>query len=162
MLNPEYRNMECAMKKIILPISLFMISSFHHLYAMDISGKWKTIDDKTGFSRADVVISKTSEGKYVGKVVTIRPLPDKPLVETCQKCKGDLKDKPYVGMQIISDFVSNPDNPAEFINGRVLDPLSGNIYRGKIKLNPTGKRLTLRGYVGVEVIGRSQTWIRAE
>ncbi len=43
---------------------------------------------------------------------------------------------------------------------RLLDPLSGRIYRCKAKLSPDGRRLTMRGYVGVSMLGRSQSWIR--
>lgn len=47
-------------------------------------------------------------------------------------------------------------------DGKIIDPLTGKIYSAKAKLNPTGKRLTLRGYIGISAIGRSQTWIRQE
>ena len=30
----------------------------------------------------------------------------------------------------------------------------------KAKLSPNGKRLNLRGYVGISALGRSQTWIK--
>jgi len=43
-----------------------------------------------------------------------------------------------------------------------IDPLSGKIYDTKVRLNASGKRLTLRGYMGVSALGRSQTWIRQE
>ncbi|MEG0344607.1 MAG: DUF2147 domain-containing protein, partial [Acinetobacter sp.] len=45
--------------------------------------------------------------------------------------------------------------------GKILDPNSGKIYSLKAKLSPNGKKLVLRGYVGIAVLGRSQTWIRA-
>ena len=32
----------------------------------------------------------------------------------------------------------------------------------KAKLSPNGKRLQLRGYVGVSALGRTQIWIRQE
>jgi uncharacterized protein (DUF2147 family) len=46
--------------------------------------------------------------------------------------------------------------------GRVIDPLAGKVYDAKIKMNATGKRLTLRAYMGVSTLGRSQTWIRLD
>ena len=65
-------------------------------YANDLTGLWKTVDDKTGYSRADVEITKSADGSYSGKIITIRPLPDKPLEPLCLNCKGNLKNKPYV------------------------------------------------------------------
>ena len=46
--------------------------------------------------------------------------------------------------------------------GKVIDPLVGKIYDAKMRLNNTGKRLTLRASIGVSVLGRNQTWIRAD
>ena len=128
----------------------------------DITGKWKTIDDKTGFSRGDVLVTKNPDGTYSGKVIAIRPLPDKPLVSVCVKCKGELKDAPFVGLKVVYDFRQNPANPYEYINGKMLDPLSGNEYKGKLRLSANNKRLTLRGYIGVSMLGRNQSWVRAE
>ena len=149
------------MKKIfvLLATSMFLSSAFA-ADAPTLAGTWKAVDDKTGFSRADIEVVQNSDGSYSGKIIRIRPLPDKPLVETCLKCKGNLKDKPFVGMQIMSGFKKNPNDDFEYTGGKVLDPLSGNIYSGKAKLNPRGSRITLRGYVGVSMLGRSATWIR--
>lgn len=146
------------MKKVFIGLmtSLFLTTGF----AADLSGTWKTVDDKTGFSRADVVVTKNADGTYTGKILRIRPLPDKPLVETCLKCKGNLKDKPFVGMEILTGFKQEPNSELEYSGGKVLDPLSGNVYSGKAKLAPRGNRITLRGYVGVSMLGRSATWIR--
>ena len=148
------------MKKIyaLLISSLFFSAAF----ASDFAGKWKTIDDKTGFSRADVVITKNTDGTYTGKIVTIRPLPDKPLEPRCVNCKGSLKNTPLVGLQILKGFKVNPKNPNEFTNGTVLDPLSGNVYNGKAKVTPRGNSMTMRGYIGVSLLGRSATWIRID
>lgn len=59
-------------------------------------------------------------------------------------------------------FKQDSKNPLEYSGGTVLDPLSGNVYKGKVKLSSTGKRLSMRGYIGVSALGRSTTWIRAE
>lgn len=146
--------------KFILICSLSLISSLTH--AFDLAGKWKTVDDKTGYSRADVEITQAADGTYVGKIITIRPLPGKPLEPRCIYCKGDLKNKPYVGLQIVSGFQPNPNDPSEYVKGTVMDPLSGKSYKGKAKINPKNTRLTMRGYIGVSMLGRSVTWIRIE
>ncbi|MDD2946969.1 MAG: DUF2147 domain-containing protein [Acinetobacter sp.] len=44
----------------------------------------------------------------------------------------------------------------------VIDPLAGKIYDAKVRLNASGKRLTLRGYIGISALGRSQTWLRVD
>ncbi|MCL6237646.1 MULTISPECIES: DUF2147 domain-containing protein [Acinetobacter] len=65
-----------------------------------------------------------------------------------------------IGSEIIKEFKPDPQYPNQYSNGNVLDPLSGNIYKGKGKLSANGKRLTMRGYIGVSALGRSTTWIR--
>ena len=62
-------------------------------------------------------------------------------------------------MEIIKGLKHVPDTD-NYEKGRIMDPLAGKIYDTKIKLNSTGKRLTLRAYMGVSSLGRSQTWIR--
>ena len=148
------------MKRVyaLLISSLFFSSAF----ASDLAGKWKTIDDKTGFSRADVMITKNTDGTYSGKIITIRPLPDKPLEPRCINCKGSLKNTPLVGLQILKGFKANPKSPNEFTDGTILDPLSGTVYTGKAKIAPRGNSMTVRGYIGVSLLGRSATWIRID
>ena len=123
-------------------------------------GKWKTIDDQSGYSRADVMISKKADGRYEGVIVETRSMPGSEKLGLCKNCPGNLKNKPFVGLPFIWDFKADPKNEREFIDGRVLDPISGKIYRAKARLSSNQKRLTLRGYVGVSVIGRSVTWVK--
>ncbi|MBV7609781.1 DUF2147 domain-containing protein, partial [Escherichia coli] len=47
-------------------------------------------------------------------------------------------------------------------SGSILDPKSGKTYKLKGNLTDGGKKLELRGYIGVSALGRNQTWIRAK
>jgi hypothetical protein len=38
-------------------------------------GQWKTIDDRTGYSLADVIISKDAKDRYMAKIVNVREVP---------------------------------------------------------------------------------------
>lgn len=125
-----------------------------------LMGKWKTIDDRTGYSRADVEVSKKPDGTYEGVIVATRNIPGSEKIITCTKCPGNLKDKAFIGLPFIWGFKQNAENPREFVDGRVLDPISGKVYKGKARLSSSGRHLNLRGYVGVSVIGRSVTWIK--
>lgn len=49
-------------------MGLFLSASIQQIDANDIVGKWITVDDKTGFSRGDVLITKMNKGFIVGKL----------------------------------------------------------------------------------------------
>ncbi|MGZ9175025.1 MAG: DUF2147 domain-containing protein, partial [Candidatus Binatia bacterium] len=42
------------------------------------------------------------------------------------------------------------------------DPENGKVYRAKMKLIDGGKKLEVRGFIGVSLFGRSQIWLREE
>ncbi len=48
------------------------------------------------------------------------------------------------------------------VGGQILDPDNGKVYRSKVHLIDNGKKLSVRGYIGVPMLGRSQTWLRQE
>lgn len=141
--------------------SLFAFFTFSlQVQAADISGTWKTIDDKTGYARAEVKISRLKDGRYAGKIVKIHAIPNRPAISHCAKCEGKLKNAPLLGLSILSGFEHNSEKANEYINGTIVDPLSGNTYQSKGQLNARGNVLTLRGYVGTTLLGRTVSWIR--
>ena len=54
------------------------------------------------------------------------------------------------------------NNTNNYEKGRIIDPLSGKVYDAKVRLNSTGKRISIRASIGVSVLGRNQTWIRLD
>ena len=98
-------------------------------------------------------------GEYIGTVVAVfsPPAPDaRPL---CELCLGELKDKPIVGMIILRGVRQSGDG---YSAGRILDPDEGEVYRCRIAPLDGGRKLEVRGYVGIPLFGRSQTWVRKE
>lgn len=64
-------------------------------------------------------------------------------------------------MEFLTGMVQDAQDPSKYVNGRLLDPSTGKIYKGKAQLSADGKRLKLRGYIGVSMLGRSVVWVRA-
>ena len=63
--------------------------------------------------------------------------------------------------------ITTKENKEDGLHGDVLLSTGSNsttkqVYDAKIKVNATGKRLTLRAYMGISTLGRSQTWIRQD
>ena len=142
--------------KILTAVVFSSLSSL--AFAQDITGTWKNIDDKTGSSKAVLEIRQESNGTFTAKVIKITPRPGYTPKETCINCPAPYTNKPILGMDVLTGlkYVEG----LNFSGGKIIDPLSGNIYSMKAKLSPNGKRLNLRGYVGISALGRSQTWIK--
>ena len=64
-------------------------------------------------------------------------------------------------MDILKGLKHVPDS-TNYEKGRIIDPLAGKIYDAKMRLSSNGKRLTLRAYMGISALGRSQTWLRLD
>ena len=126
--------------------------------AKDITGIWKNIDDKTGSSKAVLEVRKESNGTYTGKIIKVTPLPGYTPKETCVNCPAPYTNKPILGMDVLKNLKQTGEE--NYSGGKIIDPLSGKIYSMKAKLSANGNRLSLRGYVGVSALGRSQIWIR--
>lgn len=65
-------------------------------------------------------------------------------------------------MKPITGLRPDPDRPGQYAQGQIIDPNTGKVYRMKAKVNPNGRTMTGRGYLGVSLLGRSQTWLRAD
>ena len=127
-------------------------------FAADITGLWQTIDDKTGTPKAHVEIRKEANGTYAGKIVKITPRPGYTPKETCIDCPAPYTNKPILGMDVLKNLKQTGEE--SYSGGKIIDPLTGKIYSMKAKLSANGNRLSLRGYIGVSALGRSQIWIR--
>ena len=130
-------------------------------FAQDLSGTWQQIDDKTGSPKAIIEIRKDSNGTFTGKIVKVTPRPGYTPRDTCNNCPAPYTNKPILGMDILTGL-KHVQGTNNYDKGRVIDPLAGKIYDAKVRINTNGKRLTLRGYMGVSALGRSQTWIRQD
>ncbi len=121
-------------------------------------GKWRTIDDATGKPKSIVAIWEDG-GKLYGKVEELLD-PDRPEKDPkCTKCDGDLKDKPILGLRILWDLKKDGAN---WSGGRILDPNNGKVYRVNLTLQDGGRKLNVRGFIGMALLGRTQTWLRVE
>lgn len=142
------------MKKALLTIMFVAVAGIFSVQAQ-VTGRWKTVDDETGQAKSIVEIYE-KDGKVYGKVVEILNPAKKNA--TCTKCKGADKDKPILGLVIIKGLTKDGD---EWTDGDILDPSKGKLYSCTIELD--GKdTLNVRGYMGISLLGRTQTWTRVK
>jgi len=148
-------------KTFISAVVFVLLSAVAGFASADVNspnGLWKTIDDKTGKERSFVRITE-SNGVFEGKVEKIYDQPGDDPQHLCKECEGERKDKPIIGMTILWGLKKDGE---QYSGGEILDPKNGSIYRAKMKLLEGGKKLEVRGFIGVSLFGRSQTWLREE
>jgi uncharacterized protein (DUF2147 family) len=150
-----------ARRKIIgrLILVLFVVSAVSADAArLTPVGLWKTIDDNSGQAKGLVRIREIN-GQYEGIVEKAFPKPDEDPAPKCAKCDGLRRNQPVLGMTILWGLTKQGE---EYQGGEILDPENGKIYRAKMKLTDGGKKLEVRGYIGISLLGRSQIWLREE
>lgn len=119
-----------------------------------ISGLWKTFDDHTHKPHGTVRIYEQN-GSYFGRIESSFNLAE--LAEHCSRCGGDRKDAPILGLLILRNMRKNG---GEYDGGDILDPENGWVYRCRLTLSPDGQQLEVRGFLGLSILGRTQTWVR--
>jgi uncharacterized protein (DUF2147 family) len=146
-------------KLLIAALAIAAALTSLNILAQDASpvGLWKTIDDDTGKPKALIRITENN-GELRGKIEKLfLDIGEKN--PKCDKCEGAQKDQPIIGMTILSGM---KQEGTEYGDGQILDPANGKVYKSKMSLADNGKKLNVRGYIGMPMLGRTQTWLREE
>lgn len=140
------------MKRIFLNVLMGLSLS---LTAQDITGDWNNIDEETGEINSVINIYKI-DNEYFGKIIHIIKSEDRG--NLCTKCKGDLKDQPILGMNILNNLKKDGDR---YSGGQIFDPKTGKEYRAEIWVDEeNSNKLNVRGYIAFFYDTRE--WIRKE
>ena len=119
-----------------------------------IEGTWIN-GDGDGWIQLAIV-----DGELTGTIVGSPDDPDsaKPSRLDEKNPEPSLRNRPLRGLTILSGFRFDD---GRWVGGRIYDPNSGNTYRGTIRLVDRNA-LDLRGYVGISLFGRTETWRRKD
>lgn len=127
-----------------------------------ILGKWLN-----GKKTAHIEIYK-AQGKYYGHIVWLKepvyPADDKKGMAGKTKVDRENPDpakrnQPIMGLIMLRDFVFAKDNLWE--SGTIYDPENGKEYKCKMTLT-SPDALDVRGFIGISLIGRTDTWTRVK
>lgn len=153
------------MKRIAFLLALaflFLVSATARAQNADaIVGKWWNTK-KT----AHIEITKAS-GKYYGKIVWLKepvyPADDKKGMAGKTKVDRENPDpsrrnQPVLGLQVLRDFTFNG---SQWESGNIYDPENGKDYRCKMWFE-AGDVLKVRGFIGISLLGRTETWTRVK
>ncbi len=123
------------------------------------AGLWQSVDEETKQPNGWFLITN-HDGVYSGIIAKMFLKPGEDPNVTCDKCTDDRKDHPWLGLEIIRGMQQDPREPDKYIGGNILDPRDGKVYHATMKLTPDGQTLVVRGYLGIELLGKNQYWTR--
>ena len=117
-------------------------------------GVWVSVDDVSNQRKSEISLY-VEGGKLYGQIARLLLEEDK--AKQCAACKGDLKNKPIEGLTIIEGL--EWDGTA-WTGGKILDPANGKQYSCTLTLE-NDQTLKVRGYLGISLLGRTQTWYKS-
>lgn len=142
-------------RRYLIVFALLCLSLAAHAQNTPI-GRWRSIDDATGKPKAVIEVSETGNGTLSARIVQLLDTRDGPN-PLCDACSGARRNKPILGMTIAWGL--KPQGKT-WGDGRILDPENGKEYSVKFTPIAGGKRLEVRGFLGLALLGRTQTWLR--
>jgi hypothetical protein len=121
------------------------------------SGFWEAKDDD-GFTTAWFLFSEKNNVYYARLVKGFRrPDATTPIKMLCTDCPGEKKGAHIMGLTL---FWGMKRDGLHYTGGSVLDPRDGSVYHAKMDLSEDGQDLSVRGYLGIEILGKTQVWHR--
>lgn len=99
-------------------------------------GNWNMLDDFTDSPEAIIQISQNKTGGFEGKIIEVFSDPEDDPVDVCKPCTGLDKNKSIIGLVVFKKLKMNSKKELE---GKVLDPDSGKIYKCQLKSLPDNR-----------------------
>ena len=147
------------MKYFLFFTAFITLTSFSILQDTEsdrLLGVWEPSNGK-----ARVKIEKIGN-KYYGKIVWLKepndPATNQPKVDSKNQ-DASMRTVPLKGYRMLKDFTYSGNSQWE--NGTIYDPENGSTYKCIIKMTDANT-LDIRGYIGIEALGRTDVWKRLE
>ncbi|MGN5956502.1 DUF2147 domain-containing protein [Sphingobacterium lactis] len=134
------------MKKLLMTLCALFIAVAVFAQADPILGKW---ENPSGEGRIEIY---KKGDKFFGKLYWIKDSGKK----DAKNPDPAQRNRNIQGLEILSNFKKESKT---YVDGTIYDPKSGKTYSCKMTLKGNDQ-LDIRGYIGISLLGRSETWKR--
>ena len=145
------------MKRLLITLALVAAAGTALARSTPV-GLWKTIDDEIKAEKSQVRITEVG-GVLSGKVDKIADASKQD--SSCDLCTDERRGQKLLGLTIIRGARLDGDKE-RWEGGEILDPNNGKVYKLLLKPIEGGRKLEVRGFIGLALLGRTQTWMRVE
>jgi hypothetical protein len=121
-----------------------------------VTGLWQQVDSSTAKTEGWFLFAER-DGLFEGRIAKMFMDPGEDPNPRCDHCEGDQKNAPFLGLAIVKGMRRHG---LEYEDGTILDPRNGTRYRALMRLSLDGQTLVVRGYLGIALLGKDQTWTR--
>jgi hypothetical protein len=122
-------------------------------------GLWQSVDDQTKQPTGWFLITDHG-GVYDGIIAKMFLKPGQDPHVVCSECKDDRYNHPWLGLEIIRGMKPDSDSADKYVDGTILDPRDGKVYKAMMTVAPDNQTLVVRGYLGIALLGKNQYWTR--